>query len=292
MKTFRAHLPYRTSLAAWAAGAALLLCLPATAAAHHIEKHFAVAEKPVVILHNPNGFITVKSWPKREVLVSADHAGNKVEVDALQNGNRIEVVTHLLSENISPNELRADYEISVPDDAQLQIHNDAGTVVVTDVMGDTAVETVAAGVQLENAGGYLTVSTAGGSFDCVRCYGRVEARSISGNLRAFDNRSSNIHFQTATGNIFFQGDFLANGTYSLKTYSGAIEVRYSPGASFDLSATSINGKVINEAKLKPPAHSSQQGPRYSRSLFGTFNAGQAKVELTSISGTISIRKRN
>jgi DUF4097 and DUF4098 domain-containing protein YvlB len=279
-------------LLAWAGGAAWLLALPAPVFAHHIEKHFPVSDKAVVIVHNPNGLITIRSWPKQEVMVVADHASGKVEVNAVQNGNRIELLTRPFSNNVSPSELRADYEVSVPENAELHIHNDSGTVAVTDVMGDTTVETVAAGVQLENAGGYLTISTVGGSFDCMRCYGRVDAHSISGNLRVFENRSTNVHFQTGTGSIFFQGDFLPNGMYSLKNYSGPIEVRYSQATSFDLSATSIQGRVINDAKLKPPKHSSNLGPRYSRSLFGTYNEGLAKVELSSFSGTISIRKRD
>ena len=42
--------------------------------------------------------------------------------------------------------------------------------------------------------------------------------------------------------------------YLLKNYSGVIEVRFSPGDSFDLSATSLKGKVNNEANLTPSAH--------------------------------------
>ena len=79
--------------------------------------------------------------------------------------------------------MRADFEINVPEDAELQIHDDAGGVNVANVLGDMNVETVAAGVDLEDAAGYLTVKTVGGSFQCVRCAGRIEVSSISGNFR-------------------------------------------------------------------------------------------------------------
>lgn len=292
MNTLTRQFRFGVHAGASLAGATLLLGLPATVSAHRIEKHFAVAEHPVVIIHNPNGLITVKSWTKPEVMVTADHASAKVEVDAEQHGNRIELLTHLLSEDVSPSELQADYELNVPEDAELQIHDDSGTVAVTDVAGDMSVETIGAGVQLENAGGYLTIRTVGGPFDCVRCYGRIVAQSISGNLRVLENRSASVRFQTSAGNIFFQGDFLPNGTYVLKNYSGAIEVHFNPGTSFDLSATSLRGKVINEAELRPPTHPKNQGPKFSHGLFGTYNEGRAKVELSSFSGTISIRKGN
>jgi DUF4097 and DUF4098 domain-containing protein YvlB len=270
----------------------LLLLVAATpASAHHLEKHFPVAAHPIIAIHNPSGTITVRSWPKQEVAVVADHPSDKVEVDAEQNANRIDVITHVISESASPADLEANYQLTVPEDAELQIHSDSGAVAVTDVLGDMAVDTVAAGVQLEDTAGYLSVKTVGGSFDCFRCAGRIEAQSISGNLRIFENRSSNVRFQSSTGNLRFEGDFLPSGTYLLKNYSGTIEVRFSPDDSFDLSATSLYGKVINEANLKPPAHSSRRSPSYARSLFGTFNLGRAKVDLTSFSGTISIRKR-
>ena len=51
------------------------------------------------------------------------------------------------------------------------------------------VETVGAGVDLEDAAGYLTVKTVGGSFQCVRCAGRLEVSSISGNFGLLDIRS-------------------------------------------------------------------------------------------------------
>ena len=73
-----------------------------------------------------------------------------------------------------PDDLRADFEISVPADAELQIHDDSGGVNVSNVLGDMNVETIAAGVDLEDAAGYLTVKTVGGSFQCLRCAGRIE----------------------------------------------------------------------------------------------------------------------
>jgi len=213
-------------------------------------------------------------------------------VDAEQMGNRVDVSTHGLSDSVSPEDMRTDLQINVPEDAELQIHNDSGSVSVANVMGDMNVETVAAGVDLEDAAGYLTVKTVGGSFQCLRCAGRIEVSSISGNFRLVDLRSYHVWAQTSTGNILFNGEFLPNGTYSLKNYSGVIEVRFSPADSFDLSATSLKGKVNNEAKLTPPTHQHHFVPKWGNALFGTFNQGRAKVELTSFDGTINILKRD
>jgi hypothetical protein len=269
----------------------LLLFSAGSTMAQRTEKHFKVEARPVITVHNPNGTITVKAWTKPEVMVSANQTTGQVEVDAEQTGNRVDIMTRQLAD-AGPDDFRADYEIRVPQDAELQIHDDSGAVTVANVLGDMNVETVGAGVDLEDAAGYLTVKTVGGSFQCLRCAGRLEVSSISGNFRFVDIRTYNLRAQTSSGNILFSGEFLPNGMYRMKNYSGVIEVRFSPGDSFDLSATSLKGKVNNEAKLTPPAHQDHLLSRFGNSLFGTFNSGRAKVELSSFDGTINILKRD
>jgi hypothetical protein len=281
-----------TRKAAVLLAACLLLSAVTFASPQRQEQHFKVDARPVITIHNPNGLITVKAWTKSEVMVISTLASDQVTVDAEQMGNRVDVSTHGLSDSVSPEDMRTDLQINVPEDAELQIHNDSGSVSVANVMGDMNVETVAAGVDLEDAAGYLTVKTVGGSFQCLRCAGRIEVSSISGNFRLIDLRSYHVWAQTSTGNILFNGEFLPNGTYSLKNYSGVIEVRFSPADSFDLSATSLKGKVNNQAKLTPPTHQHHFVPKWGNALFGTFNQGRAKVELTSFDGTINILKRD
>ena len=284
--------------AGWKAAAllvpGLLICgmASATPPPRRQEQHFKVDAHPVVTIHNPNGMITVKAWTKAEVMVISTRASDYVEVEAEQMGNRVDVSTHAAANNVAPDDMRADYQINVPEDAELQIHDDSGEVNVANVLGDMNVETVAAGVDLEDSAGYVTIKTVGGSFQCTRCAGKLEIASISGNLRLTDIHSFHVHAQTSTGNILFSGEFLANGIYRLKNYSGVIEVRFSPADSFDLSATSLKGKVINEATLTPKSHQQHFYSRFGNSLFGTFNAGRAKVELTSFDGTINILKRD
>ena len=271
-------------------GFLLLTALPASA--KRLEKRFKVAAHPIVTIHNPNGTVTVKAWTKSEILVIADLASDRVDVNAEQNGNRVDVLTRQVGSNVAPDDYKADYQINVPEDTELQIHDDSGAVSVANVLGNMDVETVAAGVDLQDAAGYLTIATVGGSVQCLRCAGRIEVNSISGNFRFVDMRSYHVRAQTSTGNILFSGEFLPNGFYRLRNYSGVIDLRFAPGDSFDLSATSLKGKVNNEANLIS-GRAADPASRYGKSLVGTFNtAGHARVELTSFDGTINITKRD
>jgi DUF4097 and DUF4098 domain-containing protein YvlB len=287
--------PFSPARSRWKAAAllapGLLLFGAGRASADRLERHFKVEAHPVVTIHNPHGAITVRAWTKSEVMVVSTRATPQVEVFVEQTGNRIDVLTHQVSGAATPQELRADYEISVPEDTELEIHDDSGDVNVSNVLGDMNVDTIAADVALQDAAGYLTIKTVGGSFQCLRCAGRLEVTSISGNFRLIDLHSYSVRAQTSTGNILFNGAFLPNATYRLKNYSGVIEVRFSPADSFDLSATSLKGKVHNEANLTPSSRRHIL-PRFGNALFGTFNSGRAKVELSSFDGTINILKRD
>lgn len=282
---------------AWAATAILLLVAAPAAFAHRLEKRFDVSMRPVVTVRNDSGSVTVRSWPKNQVLVVATHESEKIEVDADQRGNRIDIVSHVLNQSLTPKELEAKFEITVPEETELQIKNDAGTVAVVRVSGDMTFETVLSDVNLEEVAGYLVVKTVSGSLLCMRCAGRLELSSISGNLKLIQPVSSNVRAQTYSGSIFFDGDFLPGGTYVLKNHRGPIEVRYVDSDSFELRATSIYGKVDAEPSLtlKPPSHERRAmtgiSKGVSNSLIGTYNSGAARVELTSFSGTISVRKR-
>jgi len=105
-------------------------------------------------------------------------------------------------------------------------------------------------------------------------------------------RSYKIFASTSNGDLLLDGEFLPNGVYHLKNYSGNINVRFSPGDSFDLNAQSVHGKLNNQADLKPYTHEHSPQPRFGNAIFGTQNLGRARVEVRSFDGTINILKRD
>jgi DUF4097 and DUF4098 domain-containing protein YvlB len=272
---------------------AMFAGLSAHAQGRRFERHFTVQGKPVVTVQNATGRIQVRAWDKQEVMIVGQRGSSNVEVDTEQVGNRIEIATRVLSANSNPDALRADYEISVPAESELQVRSDSGNVTVDSVHGDMSFDTVAADLALQDVEGYLVVKSIGGSTTCTRCSGRMDATSISGDVKLLQPTMDNVRVQTSSGNILFDGSFMNRGIYVLKNYSGTIEVRFSSTDSFDVRATSLYGNVINQAPVVPDRHS-MPAPRstgLAKSLFGTMNDGHAKVELSSFNGTIKISKR-
>jgi hypothetical protein len=271
----------------------LMLLTPAAAQTRRWEKRFVVDGKPVIILRNPSGRIHVKASDRNEVLVSAQYTGTRIVIESEQADNRVEMVTHLAGpQTTSPADLRADFEITVPIEAELQVRTDSGSVVVESVHGDMSFDTVAADVSLQDVEGILVIKSVGGSLLCKRCAGRLDATSISGHLSLLQPLLNHVRLQTSSGNILFDGDFLSRGIYVMKNYSGTIDVRFSDRNSFDVRATSLYGLVVNQAPIVTDTHRvPAPPPSMARSLVGSVNQGLARVELSSFNGTIRISKR-
>jgi len=291
------HLASKGICCAAALSSVFLLLLALPASAHRVEKRFTVNSRPVVIVRNSHGRIDVKSWKRMEVLVVGTHGSEKCEVVTEQAGNRIEARTRLNGQNLSPAEMEANFEITVPEESELQVHNDSGVIIVERVYGDMTFDTIAADVRLQEVYGFLVVKMTGGSLFCTKCAGRLEASSISGNIQLFQPQLDFARVQSTSGNILFDGE-LRRGTYSLKNYNGIIELRFSPDDSFDLKASTVLGSIENQAQLQSDPHGSgstrRQIPRAStasNSFIGTFKEGHARVELSTYSGKIRIRPR-
>ena len=261
--------------------------------ANRIEKHFAVQNKPKITVRNSTGRIQVKAWTKNEVQVAWTNASGKTAVETEQAGNRVEIATRTIGENVSAGDLKTDFEITVPTESELNVRTDSGNVTVESIHGDMTFDTVGANLQLSDVDGYMVVKTIDGSLVCTRCSGKLEASSISGNMQMIQPALDSVRVQTASGNILFDGSFLSRGIYILKNFSGTIEVHFSSNDSFDLNANSLKGDVVNQASFKPDTHgSSHPSSKWGNSLVGTMNDGRAKVELSSFSGTIKILKRD
>lgn len=278
--------------------AAILLCpAPGLAAGERFEKHFPVTGRPVLTIQNAaNGRIEVKSTKNSEVVIAGNQASSKIAVETEQAGNRIALTSTILERNAAPSELQANFDITVPEETELEIHTtNMGTIYVEQVYGDMTLESVAGDIHLKEISGYIIVKSVSGSLVCTQCAGKLNFTTISGSAQFLQTQLSNLNVVTTKGNILYDGDFLRSGIYTMKSGMGLVEVRFSGSDSFDLKAQTTTGTVDNQARefLKPDSHGLRHlSSKLAKSLAGSVNAGLAQVNLSSFSGTIRIRKRD
>ena len=278
------------------AGAVLLPSAFAQVKPQHFEKHFAIKGRPVVILQNvANGRIEVKSSKNPEVIVAATQASNKIGIETENAGDRVDITATVLDTAAPPSELEANFQLTVPEETELQLRTQTGLVYVEQVMGDMTLQSVAGDVHLKEVSGYIVVRTTGGSLVCNQCAGKLDFNSVSGNAQIVQPGLTSVTLFTMSGNILYDGDFIRTGLYSMKSGRGTVEVHFSGNDSFDLKAQTATGTVDNQAEayLKPDSHGVRHiASKFTKGLFGTVGSGLAKVELSSYSGTIRILKRD
>jgi len=266
------------------------------AAPQHFERHFAVNGRPVVVIQNvANGRIEVKSWKNSEVVVAATQASNKIAIDTEQAGARVDVTATIADDTAPAGDLEANFQLTVPEETELQLRTQTGLVYVEQVMGDMTLQSVAGEIHLKEVSGYIVVRTTVGSLVCTQCAGKLDFNSISGNAQVLQPGLTSVSLFTMTGNILYDGDFIRTGIYTMKSGKGTVEVHFSGNDSFDLKAQTATGTVDNQAEayLKPDSHGVRHmASKFTKGLFGTVGSGLAKVELSSYSGTIRILKRD
>ena len=278
------------------AGVLLWPAAHAEAAGEHFEKHFAVKGRPVVIMQNiANGRIEVKSSKNPEVVIAGTQASRKINIETEQVGERVDVSTTVLDTAAPPAELEANFQITVPEETELQLRTQTGLIYVEQVMGDMTLQSVAGDVHLKEVSGYIVVRTTNGSLVCTQCAGKLDFNSVSGSAQLLQPGLTNVNLFTTSGNILFDGDFIRTGIYTMRSGKGTVEVHFSGNDSFDLKAQTATGSVDNQAEayLKPDSHGvKHMASKFTKGLFGTVGSGLAKVELSSYSGTIRILKRD
>jgi DUF4097 and DUF4098 domain-containing protein YvlB len=260
----------------------------------HKEYRFNVGPKAGLSVNNPYGSISVKPSTGSTVVISALLHSDKVEVDNNQNGNRVDVQSHLLSGADSESG-RVDYEILVPSDASVTLHSSTGTLHAEKLHGDVTLEGAGATVDVRDiSNAHVHVKTLNGAVTLTNVQeGHVEVDSLSGLVTLDHVTGPLVQVISTSGGINYAGDFGDGGEYRLTSHSGDIEAVVVDTTSAEVSARSVNGEVRDDIPLQPKTHS-WFDVQAGRAFMGTMGraAASSTVVLRSFSGKIHLRKRS
>jgi shikimate kinase len=258
----------------------------------HKEYRFTVGPKAGVSVNNPYGSISVKPSVNNTVVVNAVLHSNKVEVDNSQNGNRLDIQSHLLP-GADANSGRVDYELLVPPDASVTLHSTTGPLRAEKLHGDLSLEGAAAMVDVRDiSDAHVHVKTLNGpvTLSNVRD-GHVEIDSLSGEVTLNSVTGPLVQVVSTSGKIVYLGDFGSSGEYRLTSHSGDIEATVPASTSADVSARSVRGEVEDDIPLEPKSHTwfpIKQGSAF----VGTMGKAASSVVLRTFSGKIHLKKAN
>lgn len=163
-----------------------------------------------------------------------------------------------------------------------------GNIVADDIGGQVDVAATNGSVRVHNAGGDLRANSSTGDIEILCVKGRAEVSSASGSID-LTGIGSDTDASSASGSVSFKGAIRANGSYSLKSISGEVQMSIQPDApGFTATLITYSGDVESDFALKVDAPL-QEG-KLNRRVTGRYGDGQARFLLDSFSGTVRIAK--
>ena len=216
------------------------------------EYRYTVSANANISVETQYGSITVMPGSSDEVVVTATLKSDDVEVDQQQNGNRIDIESHLLR-GLNQQAGQVDYELQVPPDATVNLHSSNGPLSVERLKGDITLEGSDALVNVRNVeNGHVHVRTMSGPITLTDVRnGHVEIASISGDIKLKSVSGPLVQASTGSGKIIYDGDFGSGGNYRFTTHNGDIEALVPVDVSADFRAHSMLGRVHHDFPLQP-----------------------------------------
>jgi DUF4097 and DUF4098 domain-containing protein YvlB len=115
--------------------------------------------------------------------------------------------------------------------------------------------------------------------------GPVVAKTTEGDIEIEGNRSALVEAHSTTWNLYFEGDILPSGNYTLKSLSGGVNFVLPGTADVKLSATSFRGGIgLGTFQWKFAKQTDQF-------VEATCGQGRAAVHLLTKEGTIQIHRK-
>jgi len=231
-----------------------LLCLTVISASaqQRVSKRYPAGKNVRLQLKNVQGTITVESWDRDEIKVSATLESPSAHFSPrlLNDGLSIDV----MGDNRGRGEVGdVNFKIQVPVSTSVDVETRRGDIHVTNVRGAY----VRARVSSE------------GDIDLT---GIVATQVVASNT---------------TGDILFDGEFARGGTYEFQSGHGAINIRIPGDSAFRLQAATTSKKI----ELGHFWNKSFQSFGGGRKYVGDVGDGRASVSVTNLSGSISFIRR-
>jgi DUF4097 and DUF4098 domain-containing protein YvlB len=224
----------------------------AVRAQQHLSKRYPTGKNVRIELKNISGTITVESWNRDEIKLTATMESPSAHIVPRQ------IDETLLVDVMADNRGRGDvgdvnFVLQVPVNSSVDLETRRGQINVSNVRGTS----VRAHVSSE---------------------GDIELSNIT---------ASQVIAQNTIGNIYFEGELSRGGTYELKSNKGDITVRIPGDSAFRLIASSSAKKISLGQFWNDGFKALGDGRRY----IGDVGDGRSSVSVTTFSGTITFMRK-
>lgn len=241
------------------------------------EETVAVAQNGLVSLSNTNGHVSVETWDRNEVFISAmkkvrgRDAGDvlrDIRIEVSAEGGDVTIDTELPRSRgwFRGTSASVEYELKVPSTVRLRLRSTNGQIEVEGVAGDVELRTTNGGIRARDLGGRLDAETTNGKIDAIRIAGPVDAETTNGGIRAEITGAS------------------LDEDVTLSTTNGAVELSLAASVAARLDARAGNGSVRSELPVR------NLDREKKNELAGDLNGGGATIRIRTSNGSIRLRE--
>jgi cellobiose-specific phosphotransferase system component IIB len=221
-------------------------------AQQRISKRYPTGKNVRLQLKNIQGTITVESWDRDEIKVSATLESPSAQFSPRQLNDGLSI--DVMSDNRGRGDVGdVNFKIQVPVNTSVDVETRRGDIHVSNVRGESLRARVSSEGDIDLTG--ITAT-------------RVEASNTS-------------------GDILFDGEFARGGSYEFLSGHGAINIRIPGNSAFRLVAATTSKKIA----LGHFWNNSFQSFGGGRKYVGDVGDGRASVTVTNLSGSISFIRR-
>ncbi|MEP6570873.1 MAG: DUF4097 family beta strand repeat-containing protein [Acidobacteriota bacterium] len=221
-------------------------------AQQRLSKRYPAGKNVRITLKNISGTITVESWNRDEIKLTATFDSPKANISPLQTSDSL--IVDVLADNRGRSDVGdVNFNLQVPINSSVDLQTKHGQIIVTNIRGAL----VSAHVSLE---------------------GDIVLSGISAN---------EVYAKNTIGNIHFDGEFASGGTYRFESGKGDITLRIPANSAFNLDASAPNKKIALNEFWNNGFRSLGDG----RKLQGDVIDGRSKVFVTNFQGSITFLRR-
>jgi len=250
----------RTEMTRSVSKAILLLALVSVAALmvgsveaqHRVSKRYPASKNVRVELKNLWGTITVESWNRDEIKLSADIESPKANLLPRQTADGF--VVDVIGDNRGRTDIgNINFRLQVPINSSVDLQTKRGNITVTNIHG-----------------------------------GLVRAHvSSEGDITLTGISATQVFAQNLIGDVFFDGEFARGGTYQFQSGKGNINIRIPADSAFNLVAAAPNRKITLGEFWNNGFKTMGDG----RKVYGDVVDGRSKVVVTNFQGSITFIRR-
>ena len=172
-----------------------------------VSKRYPAGKNVRFELKNITGTITVETWDRDEIAVTALMDNRKVVFNPRQTESGL--VIDIVGDNRGRSDIEMNFKIQLPSRSSVDLETHSGQINVRNVQGDL-----------------------------VRAH-----IWTSGDIQLTGINASRVFAQNLSGDIYFDGDFSSGGTYEFKSGRGTISLQLPATCGFHLVATSLVKRI-------------------------------------------------